>query len=95
MLVKIVATSVQQLNNCVKERQDIEEIINLIYIHNTNPRKHHINSMKSFDEFGVENCKMVLMEERPRQNRKQLKNREGEYIENDKSRLSGCFVGRT
>jgi hypothetical protein len=51
--------------------------------------------MKSFDEFGVENCKMVLMEERPRQNRKQLKNREGEYIENDKSRLSGCFVGRT
>ena len=95
MLVKIVATSVQQLNNCVKEWQDIEEIINLIYIHNTNPRKHHINSMKSFDEFGVENCKMVLMEERPRQNRKQLKNREGEYIENDKSRLSGCFVGRT
>ena len=57
--------------------------------------KHHINSMKSFDEFGVENCKMVLMEERPCQNRKQLKNREGEYIENDKSRLSGCFVGRT
>ena len=50
--------------------------------------------MKSFDEFGVENCKMVLMEERPCQNRKQLKNREGEYIENDKSRFSGCFVGR-
>ena len=95
MLVKIVATSVQQLNNCVKEWQDIEEIINLIYIHNTNPRKHHINSMKSFDEFGVENCNLVLMEERPCQNRKQLKNREGEYIENDKSRLSGCFVGRT
>ena len=36
--------------------------------------------MKSFDEFGVENCKMVLMEERPCQNRKQLKNREGEYL---------------
>ena len=48
--------------------------------------------MKSFDEFGVENCKMVLMEERPCQNRKQLKNREGEYIENDKSRLSGCLL---
>ena len=95
MLVKIVATSVQQLKNCVKEWQYIEEIVNLIYIHNTNPPKHHINSMKSFDEFGVENCKMVLMEERPRQNRKQLKNREGKYIENDKSRLSGCFVGRT
>ena len=91
MLVKIVATSVQQLKNCVKEWQDIEEIINLIYIPNTNPPKHHINSMKSFDEFGVENCKMVLMEERPRQNRKQLKNREGEYIENDKSRLKRMF----
>ena len=49
--------------------------------------------MKSFDEFGVENCNLVLMEERPCQNRKQLKNREGEYIENDKSRLSGCLVG--
>ena len=51
--------------------------------------------MKSFDEFGVENCKMVLIEECPCQNRKQLKKREGEYIENDKSRFSGCFVGRT
>ena len=51
--------------------------------------------MKSFGEFGVENYKMVLIEECPCQNRKQLKKREGEYIENDKSRLSGCFVGRT
>jgi len=51
--------------------------------------------MRSVDELGVENCKVVLMEERPCQNRKQLKNREGEYIENGKSRLSGCFIGRT
>ena len=51
--------------------------------------------MKLFEEFGVENCKIVLIEEYPCQNRKQLEKRDGEYIGNDKSRLSGCFVGRT
>jgi len=51
--------------------------------------------MKSFDEFGVENCKMVLIEECPCQNRKQFKKKKDEYIQNDKSRFSGCFVGRT
>ena len=34
--------------------------------------KHQPNSMKSLDEFGVENCRMVLIEECPCQNRKQL-----------------------
>ena len=29
--------------------------------------------MKSFDEFGVENCKMGLVEECPCQNRKQTR----------------------
>ena len=50
--------------------------------------------MKSFDEFGVENCKMFLIEECPYQNRKQLE-KEGEYIENEKSRLNRCIVGGT
>ena len=72
----------------------IEHIINLIYISHINPLKHHPNSMKSFDEFGVENCKMFLIEECPYQNRKQLQ-KEGEYIENDKSRLNRCIVGGT
>ena len=60
-----------------------------------NPQKHHINSMKSFDEFSVQNCKIILIEEYPCQNRKQLEKKEGEYIENDKSRLNRCIVGRT
>ena len=51
--------------------------------------------MKSFDEFGVENSKIVPFEECPCQNRKQLEKKEGEYIENDKSRLNRCIVGRT
>ena len=38
--------------------------------------------MKSFDEFGVENRKIVLIEEYPCQNRKQPEKKEGEYIEN-------------
>ena len=59
------------------------------------PQKHHINPMKSFDEFCVENCKIILTEEYPCQNKKQLEKKEGEYIENDKSHLSKCIVGRT
>ena len=36
--------------------------------------------MKSFDEFDVENRKIVLIEEYPCQNRKQPEKKEGEYI---------------
>ena len=97
MLVKINATSIQQLKSWVKEWQDIEEIVNLIYINlnNRNHQKHHANSMKLFEESGVENCKIVLIEEYPCQNRKQLEKRDGEYIGNDKSRLNRCIAGRT
>ena len=37
--------------------------------------------MKSFDEFSVQNCKIILIEEYPCQNRKQLEKKEGGYIE--------------
>ena len=50
--------------------------------------------MKWFDEFGVEHCKIVLIEEFPCQNKKQLEKREGECIENDKKCLSKRGVGR-
>ena len=66
------------------------------YLNNRNPPKHYPNSMKSFDEFGAENCKMFLIEECPRKNRKQLKKKkDGEYVENEKNRLNRCIVGRT
>ena len=51
--------------------------------------------MKSFDEFGVENRKIVPIEEYPCQHRKQLKKKEGGYIENDKSGLNRCIAVRT
>ena len=63
------------------------------YLNNRNPPKHYPNSMKSFDEFGVENRKIVLIEEYPCQNRKQPEKKEGEYIEHDKNCLSKCIVG--
>ena len=65
------------------------------YPTNASPQKHHPNSMKSFDEFGLENCKIVLVEECPCQNRKQLEKREGEYVENNKNCLNTCIAGRT
>ena len=64
-------------------------------LNNRNHQKHHAYSMKSFDEFCVENCKIVLIEEYPCQSRKQLEKRDGEYIGNDKSRLNRCIAGRT
>ena len=51
--------------------------------------------MKSFDEFDVENRKIVLIEEYPCQNRKQPEKKEGEYNENDKNGLNRCIAGRT
>ena len=95
MLVKTNATSVQQLKNQLKEWQNIEEIVDFLYVNNTNPQKRHPLSMKSFDEFGVENRKIVLIGEYPCQNRSQPEKKEGEYIENDKNCLSKCIVGRT
>ena len=62
-------------------------------MNNTNSHKHHPNSMKSFDEFCVENCFKKHIEENPCQNRKQPEKKEGEYIENDKNCLSKCIVG--
>ena len=51
--------------------------------------------MKSFDEFGVENCKMFLIEECSCRNRKEPEKKEGEYIEHEKNGLNTCSVGRT
>ena len=51
--------------------------------------------MKSFDEFGLENCELVLIAEYPCQNRKQLEKEEGGYIENDKNGLNRCIAGRS
>ena len=63
----------------------------------TNSHKHHPNSMKSFDEFCVENCFFIFkhIEEYPCQNRKQPQKKEGEYNENDKNGLNRCIAGRT
>ena len=50
--------------------------------------------MKSFDEFGLENCKLVLIAEYPCQNREQLEKKEGGYIESGKNGLKKCIAGR-
>ena len=75
----------------------MEKIVNLIYrkLNNANPQIRHLNPVKSFDEFDVENRKIVLIEEYPCQNRKQPEKKEGEYNENEKNCLSKCIAGRT
>ena len=86
----INSTTEKRCQRIARHRRDYKP-----YLNNTIPQKHHPNSMKSFDEFGVENCKIVLIEEYPCQNRKQLEKTEGECVENDKSRLNSCILGRT
>ena len=92
MLVKTNATSIQQLKNQVKEWQNIEEIVNLIYIKHANPPKRNPLSMKSFDEFDVENRKIVLIEEYPCQNRKQPEKKDGENIEMIRTVLANVLL---
>ena len=48
--------------------------------------------MKLFDEFGVENHEIALIEEYPRQNRKQPEKKEGEYIEMKRIVLANALL---
>jgi hypothetical protein len=47
-----------------------------------------------FDEFGVDNCKIELIEEFPCENRIQLDRKEGEYIKTNDC-VNKCIAGRT
>ena len=47
-----------------------------------------------FDEFGVENCKIELIEEFPCDNKEQLLKREGYHIRNNEC-VNRCVAGRT
>lgn len=47
-----------------------------------------------FDEFGVENCKIELIEEYECENRNQLERKEGEHIKNNEC-VNKVIVGRT
>ena len=48
--------------------------------------------MKSFDEFGVENCKMVLIEECPCQNRKQLEKGDGKLLKVKRAAITDVLL---
>ena len=47
-----------------------------------------------FDEYGVENCKILLLEDYPCKTKEELLRREGEYIKNNEC-LNRCIAGRT
>ena len=61
------------------------------------PTNHHPNSMRSFDEFGLENCKLVsyCRIPMPKQKATRKERRWIYYIENDKNGLNNCIAGRT
>ena len=47
-----------------------------------------------FNEYGVENCKIELIEKYPCENRDELLKREGEHIKNNNC-VNRCVAGRT
>ena len=51
-------------------------------------------SFNLFDEFGIENCKIELIEECPCENREQLHKKEGEHIKNNVC-VNKLIAGRT
>ncbi len=53
-----------------------------------------ITSYELFDEFGVENCKIELIEEFACENKSQLERKEGEHIKNNEC-INKVIVGRT
>lgn len=49
---------------------------------------------KIFEKYGLENCKIYLLEEFPCENKEQLLKKEGEYIKNINC-VNKCIAGRT
>ena len=64
------------------------------YTNNDGNKKYFSRSMLLFDEYGIENCKIELIEDFPTNNRDELLKREGYYIQNTDC-LNRCVAGRT
>ena len=95
MLAEVIATSFQQRwQTKSKNGKTLEDIINLIYIHNTNPKNTSFTLWNRLMSFVLKIVKN-LIEEYPCQNKKQLEKKEGGHIENDKNGLNRCIAGRT
>lgn len=58
-----------------------------------NGKRIGISSVQLFDEFGLEHCKIELLEEYPCENKQQLNKREGEYIKKIKC-VNKLIAGR-
>ena len=57
-------------------------------------KKHKITVYDIFNEFGIENCKIELIEEFPCNNRMELERKEGEHIKNNDC-VNKYIAGRT
>ena len=64
------------------------------YTNNDENKKYYARSMLLFKEYGIENCKIELIENCPSNNRDELLKREGYYIQNTDC-LNRCVAGRT
>ena len=52
-------------------------------------------SCKLFDQYGVENCKIELIEAYPCENKEELRRREGYWIQQDSTCMNKYIAGRT
>ena len=64
------------------------------YFNERHGRNKHSNSRVLFDEYGVDNCKIELIEHYPCDSKEQLLRREGYHIQNTEC-VNRCVAGRT
>ena len=64
------------------------------YRHHFNNPEKTMTSFKLFEEYGIENCKIELLENYPCQNKEELLQREGYYIQSCDC-LNRCVAGRS
>ena len=64
------------------------------YFNEKHVQNKHSNSRVLFDEYGVENCKIELIENYPCDSKEQLLRREGYHIQNIEC-VNRCVAGRT
>lgn len=60
-----------------------------------NNEHHNVSIFKIFDEYGIDNCKIELIELYPCATRIELTQKEGEHIKNNPGCVNRCIAGRS
>ena len=85
----IGSTCEQLSKRMARHRKDYRQ-----HVKNGENSKCYIRSMLLFDEYGIDNCKIELIENFPCNSREELLKQEGKHIRNNEC-INRCIAGRT